>query len=101
MMIPLVTARRLEIEALCKRLGVLRLELFGSATTTEFGPDSDLDFLVEFDLNEGSYADRFFDLLESLQELLGRPVDLIVPSAVRNPYFKESIDKTRSLLYAA
>lgn len=94
---------RAALEALCKRYGVRRLELFGSAATGQDRPgESDLDFLVEFGsvANDG-YADAYFGLLESLEALFGRPVDLVVPSAIRNPYFLKAIEPNRTLLYAA
>ncbi len=102
-MIPEIDRRRAELEALCRRFGVRRLELFGSAAAGGSpGEKSDLDFLVEFEPPTGAgYADRYFGLLEALEGLFGRPVDLVVASAVKNPYFRESIDKTRVLLYAA
>jgi predicted nucleotidyltransferase len=103
-MIPELIERGSEIEALCKRFGVRRLEVFGSAVSGAFNADRDLDFLVEFDFPDGvwkGYADRYFGLLESLQQLLGRPVDLVVDSAIKNPYFRESVDRTRVPLYAA
>ena len=94
---------RAELEALCRRHGVRRLELFGSAATGEDRPGkSDLDFLVEFEpLPHGAYADAYFGLLESLEALFDRPVDLVVTSAIRNPYFRQSIDRTKTLLYVA
>ncbi len=94
---------RKELEALCRRYGVRRLELFGSAATgLERLGESDLDFLVEFDpLPSGGYADAYFGLLESLEALSGRPVDLVVTSAIRNPFFLQSVERTRTLLYAA
>ena len=77
--------------------------MFGSAASPQFDPErSDFDFLVEFDeLPPGSYATAFFGLLEDLEQLLERPVDLVVPSAIRNPYFRESVEASRALLYAA
>ena len=92
------------IRTLCAKYRVSRLDLFGSAATDEhFDSDaSDLDFLVEFlSLGEGEYADAYFGLLEGLEELFGKSVDLVVERAVRNPYFRESIDKKRVVLYAA
>jgi len=82
---------------------VRRLELFGSATTEPFRPkQSDLDFLVEFQpLPPGTYADNYFDFLEALDRLFGRPVDLVVATAIRNPYFRQSVEQTKTLLYAA
>lgn len=91
-----------ELESLCRRHAVRRLELFGSAATGEERLESDFDFLVEFEaLPPGSYADAYFGLLESLEALLGRPVDLVVQSAVKNPYFLQSIERKKTLLYAA
>ena len=102
-MIREIVERRAELEALCRRYQVRRLEVFGSASTGTFrAEDSDLDFLVEFEAGtDGGYADRYFGLLESLEELFKRPVDLVVASAIKNPYFRESVEKTRALLYAA
>jgi len=92
-----------DLAALCRRYGVRRLELFGSAATGLERPgESDLDFLVEFDpLPPGGYADAYFGLLESLEALYARPVDLVVVSAIRNPFFLQSVEETRTLLYAA
>jgi uncharacterized protein len=92
-----------EIEALCRRYGVRRLEVFGSAATSrEKSEESDLDFLVEFaPFPPGGYADAYFGLFESLEALFGRPVDLVVASAIRNPFFRQSVEQTKTLLYAA
>jgi predicted nucleotidyltransferase len=92
-----------EIDDLCRRFGVRSLELFGSAARGDDQPGvSDLDFLVEFQPQPpGGYADAYFGLLEALQDLSGRPVDLVVASAIRNPFFRESVERTKVLLYAA
>ena len=99
----LVAERTQQIAVLCRRFRVRRLDLFGSAATGSFHrSSSDLDFLVEFqDLQPGEWADAYFGLLEGLEELFGRPVDLVMPSAVRNPYLQRSIAATRAVLYAA
>jgi len=102
-MTSVVAQSRTEIEALCRRYAFHRLELFGSAAAGQDRPgESDLDFLVEFGpLPPGAYADAYFDLLESLEELFSRKVDLVVASAIRNPYFLQAIEPTKTLLYAA
>lgn len=102
-MIPSIENNRAELAELCRRHHVLSLSLFGSATRDDFNPQqSDFDFLVDFEvLPAGQYADAYFGLLESLERLLGRPVDLVVASAIKNPYFRQSIDQTKALLYAA
>ncbi len=93
-----------ELKTLCAKYRVRSLELFGSAASeNRFDSEgSDLDFLVEFlPLQPGEYADAYFGLLEALQELFGRPVDLVMIRAVKNPYFLESINKNRTVVYAA
>lgn len=103
-LIELIEKKRGELAELCRRYGVERLYLFGSAATDRFVPaSSDLDFVVEMADRQptGSYADRYFGLLEALERLFGRPVDLVVESAIRNPYFREAVEKTKTLLYAA
>jgi predicted nucleotidyltransferase len=92
-----------KLETLCRHFRVRRLELFGSAASKEFDPEtSDLDFLVDFEeLEPEAYADTYFGLLEGLSALFQRKVDLVMPSAVKNPYFLESIERSRTLLYAA
>lgn len=89
--------------ALCQRFGVQRLDVFGSAATREFDPaTSDVDFLVELDPpDQLSRFDAFFGLKEALEDLLGRPVDLVDPSALENPYFAATVERTRQALYAA
>jgi predicted nucleotidyltransferase len=98
----LITQNVDEIVRLCRLFHVRQLELFGSAAQGQFESDSDVDFLVEFEpLPEGSRADAYFGLLESLQVLLKRSVDLVMLKAVRNRYFLEAIADSRTTLYAA
>lgn len=91
------------LDEICRRYGVRRLELFGSATGEAFdAKKSDLDFLVEIEPPPGvGYADTYFGLREALEALFERPVDLVTLGSVRNPYFLESISRSRRLLYAA
>lgn len=99
----LIENNRRELEQICRLRHVQRIDLFGSATGADFDPaSSDLDFLVTFnDLPVSSYADAYFGLLEDLQKLFHRPVDLVVESSIQNPYFRQSVDLTRTLVYAA
>lgn len=102
-MSPLIESRQRELTALCRRYRVKSLELFGSAARGDFDPEhSDLDFLVAFEpLPVGERADAYFGLLESLEALFGRSVDLVVLRAVRNPCFLENIASSRMRLYAS
>ncbi len=93
-----------ELIHLCGKFNVRRLEIFGSAAVEgRFDQaDSDLDFLVEFaPLQSGQHADAYFGLLESLESLFDRPVDLVMSTAIKNPYFLESVNQSRRVLYAA
>lgn len=101
---PLIDQHRAEIAALCRRFAVRRLEVFGSAARgTDFDPaTSDADFLVEFVPDSGlSPLGQFFDLAEELERVLGRPVDLIEPGAIRNPFLLAGINQARETIYAA
>lgn len=102
-MTPFIEAHRDELADVCRRYHVRSLFVFGSATRDDFDPDhSDVDLLVEFEpLPEGGYAEAYFGLREALEALLGREVDLVAESALRNPYVKADVERTRALLYAA
>ena len=91
------------IRNLCERLRVRRLEVFGSATTDEFDPSrSDFDFLFELaDPRSPDLARRYFALLDGLQAILGREVDLVDLTAIENPYFLRKVNTQRRVLYAA
>ena len=99
----LIEEKRSELELICRRRHVRRIELFGSATGPDFDPArSDLDFLVTFeDIPVDSYADEYFGLLEDLQGLFQRKVDLVMESSIENPYFRQAVEATRTLVYAA
>ena len=96
-------SRRAELAALCTRLHVKRLDIFGSAVRGGFDPAaSDLDFLVEFDMPDPvQYAEAYFSLKERLEAIFERRVDLVTRSSVVNPYFRESIDSCHRQVYAA
>jgi uncharacterized protein len=89
------------IAELCRRFGVRRLDLFGSAATGCFDPTrSDLDFLVEFEeMTPGNYAKACSRLRESLEQLFGRPIDLLTKSALVNPYLRRQIESEKRTLF--
>ena len=89
------------IKDLCSRLGVRRLDIFGSAATDGFDEQSDVDVLVLFEPGDGGLFDRYFDLKEGLESILNRNVDLVTEASVKNPYFKQEIERTRTNVYAA
>ncbi|MDE6288417.1 MAG: nucleotidyltransferase domain-containing protein, partial [Muribaculaceae bacterium] len=87
---------------LCKRFHVRKLWVFGSVLTNRFHKDSDVDLCVDFDkekIDIFDYADNFFDFQYAMEDLFGRKVDITEDAAVRNPYFRAELNKTRQLIY--
>jgi predicted nucleotidyltransferase len=99
---PILQQNLVAIQALCKTHHVLSLHAFGSVLRQDFGPRSDVDFLVVFDRSHGQSAfAQFFDFSEALEALLGRKVDLISARSIHNPFFQHEIDETKHSIYAA
>lgn len=89
------------VAELCRRFGVRRLDLFGSAATGRFDPErSDLDFLVEFG-QPRSYGLKgtYFQLLSALEELFRRKVDLVTAGTIENPYLRRQIESEKIALF--
>lgn len=96
----ILEVNREAINSLCEKHKVAKLYAFGSVLSSAFNEESDVDFLVEFHIqNIDRYVTNFFTLKEGLESLFNREVDLIEYRSVSNPYFKEEIDETKSLLY--
>lgn len=92
-----------EVAVLCSRFGVQSLEVLGSAADGEFDPaHSDIDFLVEFSQDDaGSLFHRYFGLLEALQQLFDRKIDLVSATALINPYFIVTVNHSPQTVYAS
>ena len=89
-----------KVADLCTKHQVSRLFVFGSVLTTKFKKDSDIDFVVDFSkIDLYNYADNYFDLKFSLENLFKRNVDLLEEKAIENPYLRQSIDATKQLIY--
>lgn len=100
-MIPLVDRHKQEIAALCRRFGVRRLDLFGSAATGCFdATTSDLDFVATFaDTRTPGYADRYLGFADALEALFGRSVDIVTERSIQNPYFRQAVEAARQPVY--
>ena len=89
-----------EINTLCAKHKVNKLYVFGSLLTDKFKEQSDIDFLVDFKpIALLDYANNYSDFKFSLQDILSYPVDLIEEKALKNPYFIESLNKQKQLIY--
>lgn len=93
---PLLAQRVDAIREACRRHGVGTLHAFGSVLRDDFdAARSDVDFLVSFLPRESGHADAYFGLLEELESILGRRVDLVVERAIKNRYFREAVERQR------
>ena len=85
---------------LCKKHKVHKLFVFGSILTNRYNDKSDVDLVVDFNKKEvEDYFDNYFDFKYSLEELLGREIDLLEEQTIKNPYLKKNVDATKTLIY--
>jgi len=102
-MIQQIHDRLNEIIVLCKLHRVSSIALFGSAANETMNEHSDIDLLVDFseDIEVLEYADNYFSLLEKLETLLGKRVDLVARKSLTNPVLIDEINRSKVALYAA
>ena len=99
-MIDVITNNLEAIGELCRRYGVRKLEVFGSAATGEFDPEtSDIDLIYEFMDTSTRLIDRFLAFADDLEVVFGRHVDLIPNRNFENPYFRYAVNKSRVIIY--
>lgn len=100
-MIHLIKKNLNQIETLCIQHKVDSFALFGSAANGEFDKSSDIDFLVSFSnsIELLDYADNYFNLLDKLEKLFNRPVDLVSEKSLKNPILIQEINKSKIPLY--
>lgn len=91
-----------DIIQLCKNYRVKYLYAFGSVLRSDFSDNSDIDFIVDlFSTDPIEYAENYYELKFKLQDLLNRPIDLLEERALKNPYLKENINHSKSVIYEA
>ncbi|MDX9908409.1 MAG: nucleotidyltransferase domain-containing protein [Mariniphaga sp.] len=99
----LIEKRKGELIAICQALNIKRLYAFGSAVSEGFRDDSDMDFLISFSksLTIEEYTENYFALHYKLRELFNREIDIVTEKTLSNPYFIESINESKLLIYEA
>lgn len=95
-MIEITDAQVARIRGLCDEYGVVKLELFGSATIDDFDPArSDVDLIATFgDRGRRGFTKRFLAFESAIQAVFERPVDLLTSSTFDNPFMQRSVDRT-------
>jgi predicted nucleotidyltransferase len=84
----------------CRRYGVKELSLFGSAARGELRPESDIDMMVEFEPGARIGVVKFESLVEELESLAGRGVDLVTKRGLK-PWVRPQVLKDARVVYAA
>ena len=96
-----ITLPQEKIEAFCRKWKVSELSLFGSVLSAEFRPDSDIDVLISFVADAGWGLFDFVDMLDELEDIFGRKVDMVEKEALRNPFRRKRILSSKEVVYAA
>ena len=96
-----VAVDRERIGAFCRKWKVRELSVFGSALRDDFGPDSDIDILVELRPGHGLTLYDWVDMIEELKQIFGRNVDLVAKGGLKNPFRRRAILRSAEVLYAA
>jgi len=100
-MSPKVKIDKDKITAFCQKWKIVEFAVFGSVLRDDFRPDSDVDVLVTFGSGGRITFDNRVDMLDELQAIFGREVDLVEKKAISNPFRRHSILTTKEVLYAA
>lgn len=99
----IIEKRREDLKTICQALKIKRLYAFGSVVSDKFTEKSDIDFLISFsdNLTVDEYTNNYFSLHYRLRELFNREIDIVTERTLSNPYFIESINETKELIYEA
>lgn len=89
-----------KIVKICQDHHVGRLFTFGSVNTSDFNENSDIDLIVELELDDPiEKGETLMVLWDKFEELFGRNIDLLSKTTVSNPYLQKGIDATKELVY--
>jgi predicted nucleotidyltransferase len=92
---------RERIAEFCEKWNIIELSIFGSVLRDDFGPHSDIDVLVSLAPHTGLGLFDWVQMIDELEGLFGRKVDLVEASTLRNPYRRKEILGTRQVLHEA
>lgn len=101
---PIIENKKEELKDICIKLKIKKLYAYGSAVTSDnFRENSDIDFLISFDdnISPEEYSENYFQLQYKLRKLFDREIDVITERSLSNPYFIESVNKNKVLIYEA
>jgi len=85
----------------CKKWNITELSIFGSVLREDFGSESDVDILVSLDPGTRLSLYDWLDMIDEIKSIIGREVDLVEKTGIRNPFRRREILSTAKVLYAA
>lgn len=89
-----------QLEEFCRRNNIRKLAFFGSVLRSDFGPESDVDVLVEFELTARVGFFELYDMEQEMSRILdGRKVDLCTPQDLSR-YFRDEVVAHAQVQYA-
>ena len=96
----LIEKNKETLNELCDKHKVQEMYLFGSILSDKFNNSSDIDMLIKFcQIDLLDYFDNYMDLKEKLEQLFNRHIDLVENQAVRNPIFRNVLEREKQLVY--
>jgi hypothetical protein len=96
-----ISIERERIAEFCCKWRVKEFAIFGSALREGFGPGSDVDVLVELLPDHGLNLYDWVDMIEELEAIFGRKVDLVAKGGLKNPFRRREILRTAEVVYVA
>lgn len=96
-----IAVDKTRIAEFCRKWRVRELAIFGSALRDDFGPESDVDVLVELEEDAPWSLFDWVDMIDELKAIFEREVDLVEKGAIRNPFRRRNILRTHEVVYAA
>ena len=90
-----------QIATFCRKWKIAEFSLFGSVLSDRFGPESDVDVLVDFGIDTPWGLYDWFDMIDELETIFHRKVDLVSKRGLRNPFRRHNILNSRMVVYAA
>ena len=97
----ILSSKLAAVSQILKDNKVKRAFAFGSVCTDQFNEQSDIDLLIAFedDLDPITYGENYFNIIEKLEAILDRHVDLVTERTLRNPYFIKVMERTKTPIY--
>lgn len=98
---PILADKLPGVTRILRENGVKRAYAFGSVCTDRFNETSDIDLLIDLDeqLDPVSYGEKYFIIIQALEAILKRPVDIVTQRSLKKTYFCKVVNQTKTAIY--